>query len=295
MVRSFSFPGSTPVCPKCVRIAWRHSRGFIQVSPQCPACGVGHLGVTWGAWRHNERASVIVQIALVRGSPECAPQGRHRHPGKLIERTLRESSLGTFIQWYHCIQWNHWIWLAGTCMYLCTFVQWYHCNHHWIWVAGTCMYLCTFIQWYHCIQWNHWIWVAGTCMYLCTCIQWYHCIQWNHWIWVAGIPVCILADKDRGPKDRSPLNPLVSWGCGRLDSSPNPVPSPGNNCFVMLCIPKPRDHILTASARCIVYATCCFIVSGAKCLGTYHTRMGLESSLGLWVVADTWCGGGADT
>ena len=71
----------------------------------------------------------------------------------------------------------------------------------------------------------------------------------------------------------------------------------------MLCFPKPvlhagqglddiavawyvnvfkshcRDHILTASAHCTVYATCCFIVSLGICLGTSHTRMGLESSL----------------
>ena len=89
----------------------------------------------------------------------------------------------------------------------------------------------------------------------------------------------------------------------RLDSSPNPGSSPGKYCFVMLCFPKPvlhagqglddiavawyvnvfkshcRDHILTASAHCTVYATCCFIVSLGICLGTSHTRMGLESSL----------------
>ena len=30
--------------------------------------------------------------------------------------------------------------------------------------------------------------------------------------------------------------------CPRLDSSPNPVPSPGHYCFVLLCIPKPVPH-----------------------------------------------------
>ena len=43
--------------------------GLTWVSPQCPACGVGHLGVTRGACRHHERVSVIVGLALVRGSP----------------------------------------------------------------------------------------------------------------------------------------------------------------------------------------------------------------------------------
>ena len=86
-VRSFSFPGSTPVCPRCVRIALTSFQGLTRVSHQCPACGVCHLGVTRGAWRHNERASVIVRLALVRGSPEWAPRGVDT--GKLIERTHR--------------------------------------------------------------------------------------------------------------------------------------------------------------------------------------------------------------
>ena len=41
--------------------------------PQCPACGVGH---TWGM-SLRERW-VIVRLALVKGSPKWAPQGRPR-------------------------------------------------------------------------------------------------------------------------------------------------------------------------------------------------------------------------
>ena len=49
-VRSFSLPGSTPVvCPPYVRIASTSIQGLTRVSPQCPACGVGHFGVTRGA------------------------------------------------------------------------------------------------------------------------------------------------------------------------------------------------------------------------------------------------------
>ena len=43
-------------------------------------------------------------------------------------------------------------------------------------------------------------------------------------------------------------------------------------------VPFSGPH-LTASAHCTVYATCCYIVSLGICLGTSHTRMGLESSL----------------
>ena len=73
----------------CVRLAslgrpWSapvHSNSFDgahRVSPQCPACGVGHLRVTWGACRHHERASVIIRLALVRGSPKWVLRDRTR-------------------------------------------------------------------------------------------------------------------------------------------------------------------------------------------------------------------------
>ena len=75
-VRSMSFPRVNPVCPRYIRIALTSFRGLNQVSPQCPACGNGHLGLARGAWRHHERASVNVGLALVRGSPEKAPLGR---------------------------------------------------------------------------------------------------------------------------------------------------------------------------------------------------------------------------
>ena len=74
-VCSFSFPGSTPVCTRCVRKAATSFRGLAWVSHQCPGCGEGHFGVTRGACRYHERASVIVRLALVRGSPEWAPRG----------------------------------------------------------------------------------------------------------------------------------------------------------------------------------------------------------------------------
>ena len=70
-VHLFSLPGST----RLPRIALT---GLTRVSPQCPACGVGHLGVTRVASRHHERASVIVWLSLVRGSPEWALWGRPR-------------------------------------------------------------------------------------------------------------------------------------------------------------------------------------------------------------------------
>ena len=86
-----------PGLPRYVRIALT---GLTRVSPQCPACGVGHLGVTRGAWRYHERASVIVRLALVRGSPEWAPRGR---PRELIERThwpLLNKRVSTKNNWY---------------------------------------------------------------------------------------------------------------------------------------------------------------------------------------------------
>ena len=76
-VRSISFPptGRPRSAPVHSNIALTSFHGLTRVSPQCPACGVGHFGVTRDAWRHRERASVIVRLALVRGSPEWAPRG----------------------------------------------------------------------------------------------------------------------------------------------------------------------------------------------------------------------------
>ena len=56
--------------PRSAPVRSNSLTGLTQVSPQFPACGVGHMGVTCGACRHHERASVIVRLALVRGSPE---------------------------------------------------------------------------------------------------------------------------------------------------------------------------------------------------------------------------------
>ena len=91
-VRSFSFPGSTPVCPRCVRIALTSFQGLTRVGPQWPACAVGQLWVTWAARRYHERPSVIIRLALVRGSPEWAPRGRPweanpTHPLKTVYKS----------------------------------------------------------------------------------------------------------------------------------------------------------------------------------------------------------------
>ena len=52
-----SFPWSSPVCPRYVRIALKSFQGLTLVSPKCPACGTGHLGLARGAWRHHVRAT----------------------------------------------------------------------------------------------------------------------------------------------------------------------------------------------------------------------------------------------
>ena len=91
-VRSMSFPGSTLVCPGMyVQIALTSFQGPTRVSPNCPVCGTGHLGLAPGAYWplvHDvtTRGRVIVRLALVRGS---ARSNEHRRvdTGKLIERT----------------------------------------------------------------------------------------------------------------------------------------------------------------------------------------------------------------
>ena len=52
--------------------------------PPVPCLWSGSLGVTCGTCRHHEKASMIVWLALVRGSPEWALRV---DPGKLIECT----------------------------------------------------------------------------------------------------------------------------------------------------------------------------------------------------------------
>ena len=84
----FFFPWVDPGLPRYVRIALT---GLTRVSPQCPDCGVGHLGVTWGVCRHHERASAIVRLALGRGSPEWAPRGRPREAYRTHPLWSRES------------------------------------------------------------------------------------------------------------------------------------------------------------------------------------------------------------
>ena len=70
--------GSTPICPRYVRIAFiRHSRGSPGSTPSA-------LLVEWVTWGWPEvhdvtmRGWVSVRLALVRGSPEWAQRGRHR-------------------------------------------------------------------------------------------------------------------------------------------------------------------------------------------------------------------------
>ena len=81
-VRSISFPGSTLVCPRCVRIALMSFQGLTRLSPKCLACGM----VTWG-WPEvhdvTTRGQVIVRLALVRGSPVWAPQSRHGEANRM--------------------------------------------------------------------------------------------------------------------------------------------------------------------------------------------------------------------
>ena len=79
-------------CNGWVRIALTSFQGLTWVSPQCPACGMGHLGLAQGAWRHHKRASVMVRLALAKGSPKWAPRCLHEeanrtHP-KIISKEV---------------------------------------------------------------------------------------------------------------------------------------------------------------------------------------------------------------
>ena len=47
-------PWVDPGLPQWVQIALTSFQELTWVSPQCPACGVGHLGLAPGAWRHYE-------------------------------------------------------------------------------------------------------------------------------------------------------------------------------------------------------------------------------------------------
>ena len=81
-VRSFSFPGSTTVCPRCVWIALKSFQGLTRVSPKCPAC----WQATWSWPKVHDvttRGWVIVLLALVRGSPKWAPRGQHREANRM--------------------------------------------------------------------------------------------------------------------------------------------------------------------------------------------------------------------
>ena len=54
-------------------------------TPQCPACGVGHLGAGPRCMTSIRQRWVIVRLALVRGSPEWAPrsiprEAKRTHP-----------------------------------------------------------------------------------------------------------------------------------------------------------------------------------------------------------------------
>ena len=64
-----------------------HSKSFEGAhlgQPPVPCLWSGSsLGVTWGACRHHERASVIVGSALVRGSAEWALRGRPREAKRM--------------------------------------------------------------------------------------------------------------------------------------------------------------------------------------------------------------------
>ena len=57
-MRSISFPRVDPHLPPVRSNSFYTSfQGLTRVNPKCPTCGVGHLGLAWGAWRHHERVS----------------------------------------------------------------------------------------------------------------------------------------------------------------------------------------------------------------------------------------------
>ena len=63
-------PWVIPGLPRCVRIALTSFQGLTHVSPQCPACGVGHLGAGTRWTTPLRERWVVVRLTLVRGSPE---------------------------------------------------------------------------------------------------------------------------------------------------------------------------------------------------------------------------------
>jgi len=81
-VHSISFLGSTPVCPQYVLIASTSFQGLTWVSHKCPACGVGHLGAGPRCMTTPQEGEWSFRLTLVRGSPEWAPQGKHREANR---------------------------------------------------------------------------------------------------------------------------------------------------------------------------------------------------------------------
>ena len=80
----YSYPGSTPVCPRYFQIALTSFQGLTRVSPNCPACGVGHLGAGPRCMTSPREGEWSFDYLLSR-----AHLSEHRgvDTGKLIERT----------------------------------------------------------------------------------------------------------------------------------------------------------------------------------------------------------------
>ena len=89
-----------PGLPRYVRIALTAFQGLTRVSPKCPACGTGHLGLAQCAWCHHVRASDRFNV-VVRGSPEWTSRGRHRE----ANRTHPMVSFETFYVHFPPVLW----------------------------------------------------------------------------------------------------------------------------------------------------------------------------------------------
>ena len=77
-----------PWVDTCIRLT--SFQGLTRVRPQCPASGIGHLGLARGAWRHHERVSdrwISSCQGLTGVSTVGSIQGSYRnrtHPGWVL-------------------------------------------------------------------------------------------------------------------------------------------------------------------------------------------------------------------
>ena len=75
VVRAISFPGSSPICSRCVR-ALTTFQGLTRVSVKWPACGMGLFGAGPRCMMSPQEGEWLFDLALVKGSPEWSPRGR---------------------------------------------------------------------------------------------------------------------------------------------------------------------------------------------------------------------------